>query len=117
MMRRALATMVVGLTLTLPRAAHAAFHLMKVTEVFPGTAASPGAQYVVIQMWTGGQNIVGGHGITVYGPTGTVVGTFTFPGSVANGASQDKILIATTQAVTFFGLGADLSMTPVLSTS
>jgi hypothetical protein len=39
--------------------AHASFHLMKVVEVFPGTAASPSAQYVVIQMYASGENFVG----------------------------------------------------------
>ena len=46
--------------------ASATFHLMKVVEVFPGTAAAPNAQYVVIQMYATGQNFVAGHAITVF---------------------------------------------------
>jgi cysteine-rich repeat protein len=94
--------------------AHASFHLMKVVEVFPGTAASPSAQYVVIQMYASGENFVGGHAITVFNSAGTQVGSFTFAGNVANGASQSKILIATSQAQAFFGVTADLTMTAAL---
>ena len=90
----------------------ASFHNMKVVEVFPGTAAAPNAQYVVLQMWTAGQNSVGGHMVTVYNSTGVLLGTgtFTFAGGVGNGSNQDKILIATAQAATFFNLSADLVM-------
>ncbi len=90
--------------------ANAAFHLMKVVEVFGGTPAAPNAQYVVIQMYSGGQNQVGGHGISVFGPTGTLIQTFSFAGPVTVGTNQSKILIATPAAVTFFNLPADLSM-------
>ena len=103
-----LAALAVALCAT--QAANASFHIMKVVEVFGGTPAAPNAQYVVIQMYSGGQNQVGGHGITVFGPTGTVIETFRFTGSVAVGTNQSKILIATPAAVTFFGLAADLTM-------
>ncbi len=86
------------------------FHLMKVVEVFPGTAASPSAQYVVIQMYASGQQLVGGHAITVFNAAGTQTGSFTFPGNLPNGANQAKILIATTQAESFFNVTADLVM-------
>jgi cysteine-rich repeat protein len=94
--------------------AQASFHLMKVVEVFPGTAASPSAQYVVIQMYATGENFVGGHAITVFNGSGTLVGTFTFAGNVANGNNQAKILIATPQAQAFFGVTPDLAMTAAL---
>ncbi len=92
----------------------AAFHLIQVVEVFPGTEVQPSAQYVVLQMYAAGQTVVGSHPVRVYGPTGTVLGTFTFSGSLANGANQAKILIATTQAATFFGVTANLAMTSVI---
>jgi cysteine-rich repeat protein len=94
--------------------AQATFHLVKVVEVFPGTAASPSAQYVVIQMYASGQEFVGGHAITVFNGAGTQVGTFTFAGNVGNGANQAKILIATPQAQAFFGVTPDLTMTAAL---
>ncbi|HEV8694683.1 MAG TPA: FG-GAP-like repeat-containing protein [Lysobacter sp.] len=88
----------------------ATFHLMKIVEIFPGTPAAPAAQYVVIQMYASGQNLVGGHQITVFNAAGTLVATFTFTSNVSNGANQAKILIATPQAEAFFGLNADLEM-------
>jgi cysteine-rich repeat protein len=90
--------------------AQATFHLMKVVEIFPGTAAAPDAQYVVIQMYTGGQNLVAGHELTVFNAAGAAVATFTFSSNVGNGANQAKILIATSRAQAFFGLNADLVM-------
>lgn len=92
----------------------ATFHLMKVVEVFPGTAAAPNAQYVVIQMYTSGQNLLNGHTVTVYNAAGTAVGTFTFTGNVSSGANQAKVLIATTEAQAFFGVNANLIMSASL---
>lgn len=94
--------------------AQAAFHLMKVVEVFPGTAAAPGAQYVVLQMYAVGQTVVSGHSIIISDASGTPVVNFPFTGNVANGANQAKILIATTEAATFFGVSANLTMTASL---
>ena len=40
--------------------ASAVFHLMKVVEIFPGATVAPNAQYIVIQMYTGGaDNVLG----------------------------------------------------------
>lgn len=94
--------------------AHAAFHLMKVVEVFAGSSAAPAAQYVTLQMYNSGQNQVGGHGITVSDAAGSVIQTFSFSGAVANGAAQSRILIATPEAAALFGMTADLGMTAVL---
>lgn len=98
----------------LSASAQSAFHLMKVVQVFPGTAAAPDAQYVMIQMYSGGQNQLSGHGITVFDAAGTQVQQFLFAGAVANGANQSRVLIATPEAVAFFGLSADLSMSAAL---
>ena len=95
-----------------PISTQAVFHFMKVVEVFPGTAAAPAAQYVVIQMYASGQQFVGGHAITVFDSAGATVATFTFPRNVFNGADQAKILIATSEAERFFCLSADLTMSP-----
>lgn len=99
---------------TLAMPAFATFHLISIREVYVGPAGDPNAQYVELQMYSTGENQVQGHALTVYGPTGTLVGTLTFPADVVNGASQAYILIATTQAVTKFGIAADLTMTALL---
>src|SRR5262245_60965150 len=57
----------------------ASFHEMKIREIFPGTAGLPNAQYVMLQMYSAGQNLVGGHFIRVYDASGGTLGTFTFP--------------------------------------
>jgi cysteine-rich repeat protein len=90
--------------------AQATFHLMKIVELFPGTPASPSAQYVVLQMYASGQNLVGGHNITFFNAAGAQVANRVFASNLPNGANQTKILIATPQAETFFGLQADLEI-------
>ena len=97
--------------------AQATFHLMKIVEVFAGTPASPQAQYVVLQMYAPGQNLVGGHTVKFFNTAGALVATFTFPDSVPNGANQAKILVATPQAAAFFGITPDLSMTAAMLSS
>ena len=104
-------TIVATVLLSLLGPAQATFHLMKVVEVFAGTPASPQAQYVVLQMYASGQNLVGGHTVKFFNASGALVGTFTFSDYVPNGANQAKILIATPQAAAFFGITPDLSMT------
>ena len=89
----------------------AAFHLMKIKEVFPGTAAAPNARYVMLQMYATGQNFVAGHYVAFYDATGAETERFTFTDSVANGQNQRTILIATAEAQAFFGITADLIMT------
>lgn len=107
-----LAAVVAGVVAAPP--AHAAFHLMKVVEVFPGTAAQPDAQFVELQMFANGQNFVNGHAIRVYNASGVQTNVISFTSDVASGANQSSILVATTQAATLFGIAADLTMPPVL---
>lgn len=91
--------------------AFATFHFMKIVEIFPGTAIAPNAQYVVLQMYASRQNLVAGHNVTVFDASDVPIATFTFPSDVGNGNNQAKILIATPQAQSFFGITADLTMT------
>ncbi|MBK8284853.1 MAG: hypothetical protein IPK97_08145 [Ahniella sp.] len=94
--------------------AFSAFHLMKIVEVFPGTALRPDAQYVVLQMYNSGQNQVMGHNVQVFDAAGNQTNSFAFLGNVPNGSNQARIFIATADAATFFALTADLVMLPVL---
>jgi cysteine-rich repeat protein len=90
------------------------FHLVKVKEVYPGSHASPNAQYVVLQMPAPGENFVAGKEVRVYDYLGVVLGTFTFPGHVPIGTDQATIFVAAPDAQTFFSLPADLTMTAIL---
>jgi cysteine-rich repeat protein len=101
----------VGLALAMP--AQASVQL-KVTEVFPGTVGSPSAQYIVLQMYGAGQNLVNGQTVRVFNSAGAVIGTYTFTANVAIGTNQSRILIATTEATTLFGITRDLAMTAAI---
>ncbi|HKY35656.1 MAG TPA: hypothetical protein VJN18_06955 [Polyangiaceae bacterium] len=110
-MKRVTPAILLCASLLLTLRADAAFHLMSIVEVFPGTATAPTAQFIELQMYAAGQNLVAGHSITVHDASGTIVGTFSFPGNVSNGANQARVLIATSQAQTTFGVTANLTMT------
>ena len=110
-----LGVLLAGLWLLQMEPARAAFHLVMVTEVFPGYASAPNAQYVELQMYAPGQNFVLGHSVQVFDATGGLVGTFTFAANLPNGANQASLLIATTEAQALFGVAADLTMTPVIA--
>ncbi len=86
------------------------FHLMMVRQVFGGAVSAPDAQYVMLQMYAGSQNLVGGHDIIVYDSAGTQITSFTFTASVPNGTNQATILIATAACTSFFHVAADLVM-------
>lgn len=90
--------------------AHAPQHFILVREVFAGVAASPNAQYVELQMFASGQNFVAGTSVMISDAAGNLVSTFTFTGDVAVGATQSSILVATSDAQTFFGVTPDLTM-------
>jgi hypothetical protein len=80
--------------------AQAAFHLMKVSEVYPGaTGANPNDAFIELQMFEAGQNLVSGHKVDYYTAGGALLGSYTIPANVANGESQRKILIGDTAVV------------------
>lgn len=87
--------------------AAATFHLMQIREVYPGSAAAPEAEYVELQMWASGQNLVEGHVLRSYDAAGNVTGTSTFAHNVSNAANQSTLLLATPQAEAQFGVAAD----------
>jgi hypothetical protein len=107
-LRRAIVLALCGLALVVPSAS-ATFHEISVREVYPGSIANPNAEYVELQMWSSGQEFVGGHVLHVYGSTGTKADTL-LPSDVANGVNQATILIATPEATTHFGVNADFAL-------
>jgi hypothetical protein len=96
LLANALATIAI-LSLGAPLAS-ATFHLMQIREVYPGSAANPGSEYVELQMWAEDQNHVAGHVLRTYGASGAVTGTATFPADVARGADQSTLVLATPEA-------------------
>ncbi|HET6570924.1 MAG TPA: hypothetical protein VFG58_05490 [Solirubrobacterales bacterium] len=93
-----------------PAAASATFHLMSVREVYPGSGASPEAEYVELQMYATGQNLVAGHSIDFLDAAGTQVGTASFGADAPNGANQSTLVAATPAAESQFGVAADAGM-------
>jgi hypothetical protein len=87
--------------------AAATFHEISIREVYAGSTGQPTSQYVELQMWSGGQNFVGGHSLTTYGASGNETGTATFASMVPGGANQSTILLATPAAEAEFGVAAD----------
>jgi hypothetical protein len=113
--KRALATALAAtaaLALAAPTAS-ATFHLMQIREVYPGSVASPGSEYVELQMWAEDQNHVAGHLLRTYNASGAVTGTSSFPADVARGADQSTLVLATATAEAEFGFLADAPIASV----
>lgn len=111
-MRRRLlsvALALIGLGLMAPSAL-ASFHLVKVTEVFPGTTANPQSEFVELRMPAAGENFFTNHELTLYGPTSAMTGSCTFSATLPNGENQRSALIATPEAVTAFGVASDCAL-------
>jgi hypothetical protein len=92
--------------------ASATYHLMNVREVYPGSATSPAAEYVELQMWAAGQNFVAGEekNLHIYGPTGVETAKAKFPSDVKGGADQSTLVLATPEAAAQFGITADADL-------
>jgi hypothetical protein len=90
----------------------ATFHLIQIREVYPGSAAGPGSEYVELQMWEADQNHVGGHVLRTYDASGAVTGSASFLADVPRGATQSTMVLATPEAEAQFGFAADASIAP-----
>jgi hypothetical protein len=97
---------------TAASSASATFHEVKVREVYPGSGASPAAEYVELQAWSSGQNHVGGHFVRTYDADGNIVATSAFPADVPQGANQMTMVLATPEAESAFGIVADAPLSP-----
>jgi hypothetical protein len=94
-MRRgiAAATLALAALALLPAGAGASFHLMKISEVFPGTPAAFDKAFIELRMVASGQNQVTGHSVTVYNAAGTVTATVPMTGPVPNGQNNRTVLL------------------------
>jgi hypothetical protein len=92
----------------------ATFHEMMIREVYPGSAAHPNSEYVELQMWAAGQNLVGGHQISFYSASGSPMATAAFTHDVTGDANQSTLVVATPEAESEIGVGADAAMAPGL---
>lgn len=114
--RASIASLALALAFSLlgPQAASATFHEMMIREVYPGSAAHPNSEYVELQMWTPGQNLVGGHQLNIFDAAGKSVGVATFLHDVSGDANQSTLVAATPEAEAEFGFTADAGFAPNL---
>ena len=91
------------------QAAQATFHEVLISELYPGSAASPQSSFLELQMYSAGQNFVGGHTITLYQADGSPVQTFTFPSDLpGTGVNQQTMLVGDSAVAEAFGVTPDL---------
>jgi hypothetical protein len=109
-----LGTTFTGLVLALSvlgaQPALATFHEMMVREVYPGSVAQQNSEYVELQMWSSGQNLVGGHSIDLYDASGSLLKSTAFLADVTGAANQSTLLAATPAAEAEFGVVADVGL-------
>jgi hypothetical protein len=79
--------------------AQASFHQTMISEIHQGNSPFEG-DYVELQAYGAGQNLVSGHYVVTYDGGGTPNSTVQLPANVANGANQATILVANDAAAT-----------------
>jgi len=91
------------------QSAHATFHLVSISEVYPGSIAQPESGFVELQAYDAGQNLVGNHSVDLYNATGGLIGTFTFPNDLpGEGKNQQTMLVGDDGVQAAFGVMPDL---------
>jgi len=113
-MRKASALFAGAVVMLMSAKASAAYHIMKVVQVYASSTAS----YVQLQMYTGGQNQVVGHKISVYDAAGVEIAasSYTIAGTnPANSSDQANILFGTSGVMATFGVAPDFILPANLS--
>jgi hypothetical protein len=109
----ALAGTVAATALVAPSAL-ASNHLVKLREVFAGSSTHPGDEYVEVQMYASGENMMANAvSVNFYDAAGTQTYSFapmTADGNPPNGQSQRRVLFATASAQTDFSKSAGYSL-------
>lgn len=95
-----------ALALFAPAPAHAAHHLLKIVEVYAGSAGHDNVEFVEVMAPSAGENLTSGDKVQIFDNSGAVVRTATIPVNVANSANQMSILLATNEAKAYFGISA-----------
>jgi hypothetical protein len=87
----------------------ATFHLIYISEVYPGSVAHPQSSFVELQMYEAGQHLVGNHSVTLHNSSGGTIGTFAFPEDLPGpSANQQTILVGDDGVEAAFGVKPDL---------
>ena len=109
-MRRGLVTgLGIGAALLGPAsAALADHHEVKITEVFAGTSEAPSAEFVEIQMFLSGQELLAQADLVFYDAGGAAIAPPLELQNVANGQSQRTLLAGTSEMEALFATQADV---------
>jgi hypothetical protein len=93
-----------------PAPAAADFHFVSIREVFPGDSANPDAEYVELQAWASGQNVIQNHTITFYNAAGGQTDSESFDVQAPNGQNQVTFVMASLAANSRFAMTPDDTM-------
>jgi len=89
--------------------AQATFHLVSISEVYPGSAAHPDSSFLELEPYDKGQNLVGAHTIELFDASGNAIGSFTFPSDLpGEGENQQTMLVGDDGVAAAFGVTPDL---------
>jgi hypothetical protein len=96
-----------------PSVASASNHLIKIREVYAGSAAAPNSEYVELEMYAPGENFFNaGTSLTLYNAVGGTTETFIPSGTnPPNAQNQQRVLFANTGAQTEFSKTAGYTLT------
>ena len=99
--------------------AQATFHFARIAEVFTGTAAHPGAQYIVIVPYANSQTSFATVRVTVFDAAGTPLPDFAVFSAnlISTATNQRSILVATPTAQGILGIVPDQVATGLLPAS
>ena len=102
--------------LALAPTALADHHEVKISEVFPGTSDNTDAEFVEIQMYSPGQNLLGSADLVFYNAGGAALIPPLELANVANGQNQRTLLAGTTAFETLSTIQTDVEFgTAVMS--
>ena len=102
-----------GAFLVLATPASAAHHLVRISEVFPGTLTAPTAEAVELQLLADGENqVAGAASVRLLDHEANQKNFGTFTANPPNGESQRTMLAATPAFQTATGLVPDLELPP-----
>ena len=88
-------------------------HRLRIAEVLGGIPGRENAQFVELQMFTAGQEVVHDASLAFIDATGGTLAAPVFPADVADESDNATVLAMTPQAASFFGITPDMTYTAV----
>jgi hypothetical protein len=108
----ALAALLVPAAMMVPEPVRATGDLIGIDELLGSWQGDGEIQFIELRLLDVGQNQIVGNDIQIFGRTGGPVAAFRFANSVAGGAANARVLIATPKLAALAGLTADFVLPP-----